>query len=98
VLFLATRLPGPDWNPSEPMDRQAGWQAHAEFMNALVAKGFIVLGGPVGDGRRFVHACEAGSADEVRALFAADPWRSNMLELASVEPWEIVLRHDAAGP
>jgi hypothetical protein len=96
VYFLATRVPGPDWNVAAPMEAQARWPDHAAFMNALATEGFILLGGPVGTRTRFLHLCAARSADEVRARFAADPWPTSMLELASVEPWTIVLRHDGS--
>jgi uncharacterized protein YciI len=43
-------------------------------MNGLAEGGFIVLGGPLGDGQRVLHIVEADSANAVRQLFAADPW------------------------
>lgn len=42
-------------------------------MDDLVEKGFIVLGGPLGDGVRVIHVIEAGSEDDIRATLAADP-------------------------
>lgn len=43
---------GPAWDPSLPMRKQKGWKDHAEFMDALAAEGFVVLGGPWGEGER----------------------------------------------
>ena len=60
-------------------------------MDGLAEAGFVVLGGPLGDGSRFMHVVDAASAEEVAARFAADPWPEDMLRLASVEPWEILL-------
>jgi len=45
------------------MEEQSDWLAHASFMDGLVDAGFIVLGGPLGDDDRVVHAVEAESAD-----------------------------------
>ena len=51
-----------------------------------------MLGGPLGDGSRFMHVVDASGVDEVEARFAADPWvPMDMLRIASVEPWEILL-------
>jgi hypothetical protein len=35
------------------MREQDDWDAHAGFMDGLVDDGFVLLGGPVGDGMRF---------------------------------------------
>lgn len=32
------------------MREQALWAEHAKFMDALTAEGFVVLGGPLGEG------------------------------------------------
>ena len=44
------RRRGPAWNAALTLREQAGWGVHAAFMNALAAEGFVVLGGPLGDG------------------------------------------------
>jgi hypothetical protein len=89
--FAVTRALGADWDHSRPMEEQEGWPEHARFMDDLASSGFIVLGGPVGDGRRILFACEAEDEDAVRARLSADPWGPSMLELSSVEPWAIRL-------
>ena len=59
---FAVRLAhGPGWDPSRPIRDQDGWDEHAAFMDGLVDDGFIILGGPVGDGEQTLHAVEAGS-------------------------------------
>lgn len=59
-------------------------------MNALEAEGFVVLGGPLRDGALLI--VEAETVEAVRARLASDPWeRSELLVVASVEPWEILL-------
>jgi len=60
-------------------------------MDGLVQSGFVVLGGPLADEVRVVLAVEAGSADEVRATIAADPWSGSHLVVDSVDAWTIRL-------
>lgn len=91
--YVVTRAPGPDWDTARPMREQDGWDGHAAFMDALAADGFIVLGGPLGDGTRFLHVVAAASPEEIEARFAADPWTAaHRLRLVSIEPWEVLLR------
>ena len=73
------------------MEQQAGWQAHAAFMDALVEQGFVVLGGPLADEVRVVLAIEADTEDSVRETLAADPWSGTHLVIDAVEPWTIRL-------
>ena len=82
---------GPEWDPSRLLEEQFGWPAHAAFMDGLVEDGFIVLGGPLGDEHRVVHAVEADSEEAVRARLAEDPWSGTHLEVGVVEPWTIRL-------
>ena len=82
---------GPEWDPSRLLEEQSGWPAHAAFMDGLVEDGFIVLGGPLGDEHRVVHAVEADSEEAVRARLAEDPWSGTHLEVGVVEPWTIRL-------
>jgi hypothetical protein len=49
-----------------------------------------VIGGPLPNGR-VTHAMEAESEEELRAIWAADPWHGSYLILESAEPWEIRL-------
>ena len=91
MFLVELRRTGPRWDPARPMEQQWQWAEHACFMDALVDDGFVVLGGPLSDDVRVVHAIEAGSADAVRATLARDPWWGTHLELVSVEPWSIRL-------
>jgi uncharacterized protein YciI len=92
--FLVTLLrSGPEWNAALPLEEQIDWPAHAAFMDGLVDTGFIVLGGPLADEYRVVHVVEAGSEEDVRAMFARDPWSETHLRVGSIEPW--TLRLDA---
>jgi uncharacterized protein YciI len=82
---------GPEWQASLPLEEQSGWIAHAAFMDRLVDDGFVILGGPLFDERRVVHAVEAESEDSVRSTIARDPWSETHLRVESVEPWTIRL-------
>jgi hypothetical protein len=91
--FAVIREPGPTWNSAKSMRQQDGWQEHAAFMNGLAEDGFVVLGGPLGDGRRVLLAVEAASEAELRRRLEDDPWTPmNLLPITSVEPWQVLLR------
>ena len=89
-LVVLTR-DGPEWAPSRALEEQSNWLVHAAFMDDLVDMGVIVLGGPLGDEHRVVHAIEAESVDAVRATLARDPWSETHLRLATIDPWTIRL-------
>ena len=96
MFHVVVTRSGPEYDLTRPTEEQTDWPAHASFMDGLVEKGFIVLGGPLADGRRVVHAVEAESADAVRATLARDPWSETHLRVEAVEPWTI--RLDARNP
>ena len=95
TFHVLVRQSGPEFDATRPLAELSGWKEHAAFMNGLVASGFILLGGPLGDGR-VVHAIEAASEEEVRATLARDPWAGSHVVVEAVEPWEILL--DAREP
>ena len=91
--FAVTREQGDRWVASRGLREQEKWDEHAAFMEALAADGFVVLGGPLGDGRRFLLIIEAESDDEIRARLADDPWTPmGLLSIAKIEPWDVLLR------
>jgi hypothetical protein len=91
MFHVVVRRSGPEYDHARPLEEQRGWDAHAVFMDGLVEAGFIVLGGPLGDEERIVHAIEAESVDAVRATLARDPWSGSHLVVETVEPWTIRL-------
>jgi hypothetical protein len=91
MYLVVVHRSGPSWQPSLPLEQQSGWDEHAAFMEALVDDGFIVLGGPLGDEQRVVHAVEAASEQQVRERLAADPWSGSHLVVETIEPWTIRL-------
>jgi hypothetical protein len=86
--FAVRLVHGPNWDPGRAIRAQDGWQEHAAFMDALVDDGFIILGGPVGDGEQTLHAVEAAGEDEIRTRLARDPWASaGLLRVGPIERW-----------
>jgi uncharacterized protein YciI len=74
------------------MREQVEWDEHAQFMDELVAFGFIVLGGPLEGEREAIEIVSAPSEEAIRERLAADPWAANgMLRPVSIERWTVLL-------
>jgi uncharacterized protein YciI len=94
-LFAVTRSRGPAWNPALPVEHQAEWSEHADFMNALAAEGFVIMGGPLDDTPYTMLAVRAESAAEVRVRLTGDPWEtSRVLETTRIAGWTLALGAD----
>ena len=93
MRYLAvTRSRAGAWDHSRELDEQDGFAEHASFMNALVADGFVVLGGPLEDEASTLLIVDAPDEATVRARLAGDPWTgSGLLEVTAVVGWEILL-------
>jgi uncharacterized protein YciI len=92
AVFALTQVNGPSWDASRARREQEAWDEHAAFMDGLLEDGFVVLGGPIGDGERALLVVEAADEREVEARLAADPWLTRgILEIAAIEPWTIWL-------
>jgi len=75
-----------------PSELHVGWAEHTEFMNHLAADGFVVAGGPLGDGSRVLFMVRAPPEEEIPECLAADPWTgTGHLVISTIEPWEIVV-------
>jgi uncharacterized protein YciI len=86
--FAVRLVHGPGWDPSRRIRDQDGWDEHAAFMDGLVDDGFVILGGPVGDGEQTLHVVEAADESEIEARLAKDPWASaGLLRIGTVERW-----------
>jgi uncharacterized protein YciI len=95
--FAVRLVHGPGWDASRPIREQDGWDEHAAFMDELVDDGFIILGGPVGNGEQTLHVVEAAGEDDIKTLLARDPWASaGLLQIGTIEPWALWL--DGRGP
>jgi hypothetical protein len=93
--YLVERGKGPAWNHSRGRRGQAGWEEHAAFMDRLVEEGFIVLGGPIGEGDEGDNTLLVVAADDegtVRARLGEDPGPEEMLTIESIRPWTVWLR------
>ena len=91
-LFAVIRHRGVAWQHGLPLERQAEWDAHASFMDALVEEGFVVLGGPLGDRREVLLIVRAQSPQEIEQRLAADPWHKlNLLRAGWISPWTVRL-------
>ena len=92
ALFAVIHVQGPSWDPARGRREQHGWDEHAAFMDSLVDEGFVVLGGPIGNGERVMLVVEAADERAVVERLAADPWKpEGLLEIGSIEPWTIWL-------
>ena len=91
MFHVVLHRSGPEYDRSRPLEEQSGWDEHASFMDGLVERGFIVLGGPLADEYRVVHAVEAESEAEIRKTLARDPWSGSHLVVDAIDPWTIRL-------
>jgi uncharacterized protein YciI len=92
MYFAVIRERGITWDQAWTMREQALWTEHAAFMDALVNDGFVVLGGPVGDGTRIMLIVDADSEESIFTRLAVDPWTPlGLLRIISIEPWQILL-------
>jgi len=95
TLFLVSLEHGGPWDWSKGLREQELWDEHADFMDALVEDGFVVLGGPL-DEKDVLLVVDADAEETVRARLAADPWIVNgMLAITSVRPWRVLLHGTA---
>ena len=80
---------GPTWT-SGPPEEQPGWDEHAAFIDALVARGTMVMGGPFADYSGSLILLEDITEDEARELVAGDPFIANgVFVLDDVRAWNV---------
>jgi uncharacterized protein len=93
-LYLVERAKGPAWDHSRGRREQARWDEHAAFMDALAEEGFVVLGGPVGEGEgeNVLLVIDAPDEATIHARLAEDPWPDDVLRTESVRPWSVWVR------
>jgi uncharacterized protein YciI len=91
-VFVVELANGPGYDPGRDRREQEQWDAHAAFMDALVDDGFVVLGGPLGDGGTVLLVVEALDEAEIRSRLSEDPWEPlRILETERITPWTIWL-------
>jgi uncharacterized protein YciI len=87
-LFAVINTRGPNWNDDKPMEEQGDWRAHADFMNGLMAEGFVLLGGPLLGTRDVLLIVQARDEAEVEARLAEDVWVvKGLLSRHQISPW-----------
>ena len=97
AYFLCTLTHGPSWDRDRTIRDQDGWTEHAAYMDHLVADGFIVVGGPVGNGDYTAHLIHADDEASVRSRLSVDPWSADgHLTVGLLESWALWL--DGRGP
>jgi len=80
---------GPTWT-SGSVREQPGWDQHAEFIDALIANGTFVMGGPFADNSGSMSLLEGVTADEARRITAPDPFVENgVFVLDDVREWDV---------
>ena len=89
VRILVRFSAGPAWT-SGPPEEQRGWDEHAAYVDELVARGTMVMGGPLADYSGSVILLENLGEDEARALVADDPFVANgVFVLEDVRAWNV---------
>ena len=85
VVFRA----GPTWK-SGPPEEQADWDAHADWVDDLIARGIFVMGGPLSDNSGSVNLLEGVTAADAEGLVEGDPFvRNGVFELEWVRAWTV---------
>jgi uncharacterized protein YciI len=91
-LFAVIRSRGAAWQQSLALEQQVEWDAHADFMDALVTEVFVLLGGPLEGTSDVLLIIRARDADEIERRLATDPWTINgLLRTTRVAPWTLRL-------
>jgi uncharacterized protein YciI len=91
-LFAVILTHGAGWRRGVLLEGQADWAAHAAFMDALAADGFVALGGPLETTDDVLLIVRAESPAEIADRLGADPWhRQDLLRISRIAPWTIRL-------
>jgi uncharacterized protein YciI len=94
-MFAVTTAKGPNWSHACGIREQSAWDEHARFFEGLLARGIVVLGGPIssnGGDDVALLAVEAADEDELRSTFGDDPWATNgVLLIKEVRAWTLWL-------
>ena len=94
-VFAVATAKGPSWDHARDIREQPFWDEHAAFSDQLLARGFIILGGPIASGDAgdiALLAVEAADENGVWAVFDADPWAvHHVFRVKSVWPWTLWL-------
>jgi uncharacterized protein YciI len=91
-LFAVVRSRSVAWQDLRPLEDQDEWHAHADFMEALKAEGFIVLGGPLEGTDDVLLIVRTSSSAEIIERLSTDPWTDRgLLRIKWIAPWTLRL-------
>jgi uncharacterized protein YciI len=96
--FIVLQEKGPSWDPTTLRRSQAQWNEHAAFMDKLTAEGFVILGGPLGegDGDDVLLVIDAADKETILATLHDDPWiQSEILKVKAIHRWTIFLEAES---
>jgi uncharacterized protein YciI len=80
---------GPTWT-SGSVREQPDWDAHAEFVDALIERGTFVMGGPFSDNSGSMSLLEGIDAEEARRILEDDPFMKNgVFVLEEIREWNV---------
>jgi uncharacterized protein YciI len=89
---------GPTWTSGPPED-QLGWDEHADFIDELVERGTMVMGGPLSDYSGSVSLWEGVTVEEARRIAADDPFMKNgVFVLDEILEWKIYVDELTGSP
>ena len=89
VRLMVRFRAGPTWS-SGPVREQPDWDAHAEFVDALIERGTFVMGGPFSDNSGSMSLLEGIDADEARRILEDDPFMKNgVFVLEEIREWDV---------
>jgi uncharacterized protein YciI len=96
-LYVMISVAGAHRDLAKGTREQPFWDEHAEFIDRLVAEGFILLGGPLVDEGGAMLIVRADDEDEVRAKTKRDPWYIHgILQLQSIRRWQVFINERGA--
>ncbi len=75
--LLVTFRNGPSWVAGRTTREQPDWDKHADFIDELVERGTMVMGGPFDDYSGAMILLEGVGADEARSILVDDPFILN---------------------
>ena len=91
-LYAVIRRPGADWRSDRPLQEQADFRPHADYMAGLHARGALVYGGFLDGGPEVLLIMRGDSAEQVRADLQDDPWTQlGILPIERVALWTLGL-------
>lgn len=83
---------GPARDLGKGTREQPYWDDHAAFIDALVAEGFIIMGGPLPDEHGAMIIVAAATEAAIRDRLRDDPWYTQgILTLETIKRWQIFI-------